>query len=87
MKLNIVARVFLAIFLVAGLLCIGFYGLIFAVFSAGQRFYAPLVMIVTGVLIILVLLGTSKVLKFKILAIITVSFLAICAGSYNLYGI
>ncbi|NLW45926.1 MAG: hypothetical protein GXY86_01090, partial [Firmicutes bacterium] len=62
-----------------------FYGLIMAVFSASQRFYVPLVLIVTGVLIIFVLLGVSKLVKYKILTIILASFLAICAMTVTGY--
>ncbi|HBE78475.1 MAG TPA: hypothetical protein DDW65_11975 [Firmicutes bacterium] len=85
MKINFLARALLSIIFGMGLLCIGFYGFLMAVFSVSQRFYVPFVLIVTGVFIVLVVLGGLRLVNPRILTIILVSFLVICTVTVTGY--
>ena len=50
-----------------------------SVISGGQKFYSPLIFVISGVLMIFIVLRKFEFVKPKILNIILVSFLAICA--------
>jgi len=78
MRGKIWIKILFCIVLAAGLLFAGFLGVLMTALAGGIKFYTPLVMVVTGVLIILVVLGVFEFVKWKRLIMILISFLGIC---------
>lgn len=87
MKIKIGLKILLCLVLVAILLYAGFIGLLMTAFNVGQRFYAPLVLLNTGVLIIFVVIRIFGFVKPKILYITLASFLLICGLTVTGYEI
>jgi len=86
MKDNIWLKVFLCIVLVACLLFAGSFAMLIAVL-AGGKFYASIVMVITGVLIIFVVLWIFKIIQLKLLTIILSSFFGICLLAVTVYEV
>lgn len=87
MKREVIGKVLSCITLTAILLAAGFFGVIFTALAGGGKFYAPLVMVVTGVLIVFVVLGVFKLLKPKLFKILFLSFLGMgiaVVGGYEI---
>lgn len=74
---NMWFKVLKCIVSVAGLLFVGFMGMIMAALGDSGKFYTPVVMISTGALIVFVIFWIFKIVKLKVLTIMLIVFLGI----------
>jgi len=79
MKDNIWAKILLCIALVGVLLFAGFVGMLMTAFAGGGKFYTPLVIAITFMLIAFVVLRIFALVNPKVLTITLISFFAISA--------
>jgi phosphate transport system substrate-binding protein len=79
MKNNVVPKILLCVFLSAILLPIGFVTAMMTALMGGQKFYTPLVIIITISLIVFLILRVFEILNMKKLALIMSIFFGVCA--------
>jgi phosphate transport system substrate-binding protein len=80
-------KILLCVIIVVALSFIGFVVMVITALSGGVKFYTPLVITITSMLIIFTVLGIFNFAKPKILTRILVSFLIICALAVTGYEI
>ena len=77
MKFDIPLKILSCLILVVIIVAASFIGGIMTLLAEGQKFYAPLVLITGGVLIIFVILRVFRFMKPKVLYLILISYFVI----------
>lgn len=78
MKGSLWSKILLSIVVTGFLLFIGFIGMFITVLMGGEKFYTPLVAVVTVGLIILIIFMIFNLLKKKVFKIVFISYFSIC---------
>ena len=87
MKGNLWSKILLSIVAAGFLLFIGFIGLFITAFAGGEKFYTPLVAIVTVGLIILIIFWIFNLLRKKVFKIVFIAYFSICLLAFAGYAI
>jgi phosphate transport system substrate-binding protein len=87
MKGSLWLKILLSIMVTGILLFLGFVGMLITAFAGGEKFYTPLVAIVTVGLIILIIFLIFNLLRKKVFKIIFISYFAACLLCFAGYSI
>jgi len=87
MKNKLWSRILSAVTLIATLLALGFFAVLIAAFAGGGKFYTPMLMVITGFLMVFVILKVFQIVAPKVLRIMFLSFLGICVIVVGVYEI
>lgn len=87
MKESLWSKILLSIFVTGILLFFGFIGMIMTALMGGEKFYTPLIAVVTVGLIILLIFLIFNLLKKKAFKIVIISYFAICILAFTGYSI